>query len=151
MATSLFPKETEGRWYRHEAHTILDDMIKRGNRVAEARKKELLYLETIFDAFTERINREGAAPLTLFDQQDVCSSMMPRDEDVDEFCGAESMAGQSSRSTSANFEMQHRLLVSSPAPPIGLDLSDTMGISSFDFYSIVEQMAPQDGYDLGLH
>lgn len=146
MASALFPKEAEGRNYREEAHAILDDMIGKGNRVADARKKDLVYLEHLFDNFIQRFNEEGAAALTLFDSEDIESMLIP--EEAGEPVNAINGGGLGSQLTPNSAVMQPQILPLDSGPSLGVDLLGSMGISSYDFYSIVDEIGPQNGFDI---
>lgn len=57
MAKALFPTVIgdDGLFQTEQTHNILDDMMSKGNLVAEVRKAELVHLETLFLEFTRRV------------------------------------------------------------------------------------------------
>ncbi|KZF24974.1 Zn(II)2Cys6 transcription factor [Xylona heveae TC161] len=60
MANTLFPNMIDGQnTYSQDAHSILDEIICKGNRVAEVRKQELIYLEGLFQQLATRVDRRG--------------------------------------------------------------------------------------------
>ncbi|EAA63258.1 hypothetical protein AN3290.2 [Aspergillus nidulans FGSC A4] len=67
MASALFPNITESQDYIdiQDAYAILDQMVVRGNRLAGARKSELVQLETLFRELSARIERRGLETLIL--------------------------------------------------------------------------------------
>ncbi|QKX53234.1 uncharacterized protein TRUGW13939_00310 [Talaromyces rugulosus] len=67
MANALFPSSTDDRSYSQAAHSILDEMVLCGNRVAEARKGELTRIEGLFQDLAKRVEQEGLRILTLSD------------------------------------------------------------------------------------
>ncbi|OJI96044.1 hypothetical protein ASPVEDRAFT_35372 [Aspergillus versicolor CBS 583.65] len=68
IANTLFPHSTDstpGYSWSHEAHSILDEMVSKGNMLAAARKTELSHLESLFKELAARIERAGLQALTL--------------------------------------------------------------------------------------
>ena len=67
MANTLFPNAhgTDGQNHSQTAHTILDEIIFRGNRLAEARKTELANLEGIFQELRMIMEQRGFRTLSL--------------------------------------------------------------------------------------
>lgn len=54
MASALVPELVGQRSFNQQAHLILDEIISKGNRVAEIRKADLTRLETLFEGLKER-------------------------------------------------------------------------------------------------
>lgn len=54
MAGALVPELVGQRSSNQQAHLILDEIISKGNRVAEIRKADLTRLETLFEGLKER-------------------------------------------------------------------------------------------------
>lgn len=133
MATTLFPHAAEGQSYSTEAHAILDEMIYKGNRLATARKAELIHLEGLFRELGARIERRGLPTLTLASpEQNVTSLTQDAEEDMtltDPATMTPPMIGDPSCSPSA-------------LPPIAsnLEFLENIGISSDEFLSIVNQI-----------
>lgn len=68
IANTLFPHSTDstpGYSWSQEAHSILDEMVSKGNMLAAARKTELSHLESLFNELAARIERAGLQALTL--------------------------------------------------------------------------------------
>jgi proline utilization trans-activator len=65
MANVLFPDAVDGPASAQEAHSILDQMISNGNKVAQVRKEELVHVEGLFMAVAARAEMNGLQPLTL--------------------------------------------------------------------------------------
>lgn len=147
MATALFPLESEGHSYRRQAHALLDDMINKGNNLVEGHKRELLYLERLFDEFTERVERQGIQTLTLGDLEvttrgtHIFANGYSQEAPLD--------AGGSSDSTMIS-EPEHVVRLTSE-PTTNLELMESMGISSYEFLSLVDEMGTQDALFQDLH
>ncbi|KXH40273.1 hypothetical protein CSIM01_06450 [Colletotrichum simmondsii] len=146
MAKALFPAiiGDDGLAQMEQTHNILDDMISKGNLVAEVRKAELVHLETLFREFTRRV----------------------RDQDFEDriYSPARRLNGIPSGSIEAVIDpITTQAFVSEPdlvsmttvseSQPLASVLSDTpdntefletIGISSDDFLSIVEQMGNEN-------
>ncbi|QQK40055.1 Zn(II)2Cys6 transcription factor [Penicillium digitatum] len=65
MATALFPEVETGQCCIQQSYSILDRMITNGNRIAQARRDELLYLENLFQELSSRAVSQGLKPFTL--------------------------------------------------------------------------------------
>ncbi|KAJ5700955.1 hypothetical protein N7493_012001 [Penicillium malachiteum] len=65
MANALFPEALDGQAFAEEAHSILDQMISNGNKVAQMRKEELIHVERLFFEVATRAKSNGLQPLTL--------------------------------------------------------------------------------------
>ncbi|KAF5856487.1 hypothetical protein ETB97_007289 [Aspergillus alliaceus] len=89
MANALFPQILHGQVYSKEAHSILEEMIENGNKIAEVRQTELAQLEGLFEELAAREKSQGLQPLTLsspttpemrpaLEAWDSSSSMTPR-------------------------------------------------------------------------
>lgn len=64
MADALFPDAQTPEMENHSqiAHAILDEMIFRGNRLANERKAELMHLETLFQEFRRQMDLRPGLP-----------------------------------------------------------------------------------------
>ncbi|KAL4988818.1 hypothetical protein BDW68DRAFT_176487 [Aspergillus falconensis] len=153
MASALFPNITESQDYIdiQDAYAILDQMVARGNRLAGARKTELVQLETLFRELSGRIERRGLETLILpcptqSEQGGAAAAeyiaRMDSDEDVNVgglavSAGGEaiplSMPGSPSVLNGAGAAVQ--------AP--NMDILDSIGISSYEFFSLVNQIGPE--------
>lgn len=129
MGTTLFPPENETESYSHLAYQILDEMISRGNKVAVIRKSELERLEGLFQILTERVRQEGLQTLTN-----------PR--------LGEPPTGIEEQIPAIGLEQAPKDIGS--LPPVDeqtsadLDLLSDIGISSFEFWSIISQITTAD-------
>ncbi|GAD93971.1 Zn(II)2Cys6 transcription factor [Paecilomyces variotii No. 5] len=145
MANSLFPNALNGENYSQEAHSILDEMIYKGNRLAAARKTELTHLEMLFQELAVRIERRGIQTLTLSspdqNREDVEADTagehqedeMPMDPDAMSL----SIPGDASCSPSAVGQI-----------PSGLEFLDHIGISSDEFMSIIDRIGNPDSHSM---
>jgi hypothetical protein len=145
MASSLFPGVTDGQGYVQQAHSIFDDMIGKGNKLAQGHRAELAHLETLFQELTRQSEQQGLETLTL---------RAPDGSEYDHF---------GSQHASLGPEIDPALVMASVPPTIGIPLSiggdmppsptsgttqpltnmeflDNIGISSFDFFDIVDQL-----------
>ncbi|KAH0440420.1 hypothetical protein CcaCcLH18_02444 [Colletotrichum camelliae] len=140
ISNALFPSTTEvdGPTHGREAHAILDDMIHKGNSVAEVRKAELTHLEFLFNEFSMRVNHPDVQP-----PRGLVCSLQPRPlPDIWESSTAEpDLASITTLS-------EPRPLLCAPETPNNAEFLDSIGISSDDFLSIVEQMGNHDDEDL---
>ncbi|KAL4757014.1 transcription factor domain-containing protein [Aspergillus foveolatus] len=136
MAETLFPHATEGQSYSHEVHSVLDEMISKGNRLAAARKTELTHLESLFRELAARVERYGLQTLTL---------ATPNNDETEMHIGHGD--AHHSHHTAIDPALDehgiHLDSVSSPSlPHLGdsVELLSELGISSYEFSSIIEQI-----------
>ncbi|KAF7595575.1 hypothetical protein BBP40_005610 [Aspergillus hancockii] len=140
MANALFPHAAEGQTYSEEAHSILDEMIYKGNRLAAVRKAELTHLEILFRELAARIERRGLKTLTLSspiqDNPENCPSEVssPVDPEIDHVSTA-----RDSSTSSALVDLQ---------TANHLEFLDNIGISSYEFLTIVNQMGSAENYSV---
>lgn len=138
MAKALFPSSTQERLYSQNAHAILDELIIWGNRIATARKQELTRIEGLFQKLAERVEQEGLRLLSLsgdtFSQHDSFNVTqqieMGRTSVVDTGTGVTMQS--SFQDTQSN--------PTDPSGTAGLDFLESIGISSFEFHSIINQI-----------
>lgn len=145
MANTLFPDD---HGCRHLVHPILDDMIARGKKVAEKRKRELIYLENICQELSARIQQEGLQTLSLIVPEDTASE------------AARHLSEERRRAMAGENEEHHIPLdadaMSAMDQPIhphmgnNIDFLDNIGISSEDFLSIVQQIGDPDTLPEGV-
>lgn len=140
MANTLFPSSTEDQSYSQTAHSILDEMILCGNRVAEVRKTELIRIESLFSELAKRVEQEGLRTLTLTGREVVdTGAMVPRSHSEEgEASLTESGLGTQPLVRDANANV--RGLSAEPSDPGNGDSLDLVGISSYEFLSIVDQI-----------
>lgn len=137
MANTLFPPDTESQSYGQLAHSILDEMIQSGNRVADARKRELTRIEGLFQELTRRVEQEGLRILTLADQglTDIATLNLP---DESQSGGVVSVAEPAMAFQSS--ARDYRPPSAASTVPPNIDFLDSIGISSNEFLSIVDQI-----------
>ncbi|KAH0421631.1 hypothetical protein CcaCcLH18_13310 [Colletotrichum camelliae] len=136
MAGAIFPDISEDHTNNKAAHEILSDMVTRGNRVAGVRRTELLHVELLFEKLEEQLNSRGHCSLRLSSVMDMGSNpeedrqnVSTMEADADAAAMITGAVGlfplmPSSDSTNADF----------------LDLLDSVGISSEEFFSITQGM-----------
>ncbi|KAL4862198.1 hypothetical protein BDV12DRAFT_207373 [Aspergillus spectabilis] len=148
MAGALFPNVADSQNCIKDAYAILDQMIQRGNKLAAARKSELVQLEKLFQELSARVERRGLETMILPESGLVEAAPHPADnshivqldqhDDASSLLGAEtiplSLAGDASSPS-----------VLAQAP--NLDFLDSIGISSYEFFSLVNQI----GHPESLH
>lgn len=148
------------RAYSRAAHEILDELVLSGNRVAGARKHELARIEGLFQEFARRVEQEGLRLLTLSDQGLPDATQL--NVDINTNTPAEMGLGlvsaaalQTPSSSNAASTLFHghghghghghanpisvEPVDSAPAPA-GVEFLESIGISSYEFLSIVEQI-----------
>lgn len=139
MANTLFPHEGDGQTYSKEAHSILDEMSYKGNRVASTRKSELNHLEVLFRELAARIERRGLQTLTL-SSPDKTESNTGNDIASEQ---QDAMASAEQEALALSVSGDQPVL---PQTPRDLEFLDNIGISSYDFLSLVNQMGNPDSY-----
>ncbi|KAK1484272.1 hypothetical protein CCUS01_03984 [Colletotrichum cuscutae] len=143
---ALFPAVIgdDGLSQMEQTHNILDDMISKGNLVAEVRKAELVHLETLFHEFTRRVRDQ--------DLEDRIHSPTTRlngipsgsiEAVIDPITTQTFVSEPDLVSTTTVSESQPLASVFSDTPD-NTEFLETIGISSDDFLSIVEQMGNEN-------
>lgn len=145
MANALFPSAGDGQSHSQEAHAILDEMIAKGNRLAAARKAELTHLEVLFGELAARIERRGLQTLTLFSPVQNEDETEIVNEGSEEQQDAVMPVGQDAIPLSISRDPSSRPGSDIPPVPSDLEFLDSIGISSDEFLSIVNQMAGLEG------
>lgn len=139
MARTLFPHVTDGEACSNHAHSILNEMISKGNKLAEVRKSELAHIESLFRELSTQVERRGLQALTLSSP-----------ELMDAVCQAQQamppVPSPQSMTLPATEDSQCPLSSPLSQEAMNLDLLDNIGISSYDFFSIVDQMENQDSF-----
>ncbi|KAI3558051.1 hypothetical protein CABS03_00127 [Colletotrichum abscissum] len=136
MAKALFPAVIgdDGLSQMEQTHNILDDMISKGNLVAEVRKAELVHLETLFREFTRRVRDQD------FEDRIPSGSI---EAVIDPITTQTFVSEPDLVSTTTVSESQPLASVFSDTPD-NTEFLETIGISSDDFLSIVEQMGNEN-------
>ncbi|KAF9873723.1 hypothetical protein CkaCkLH20_08833 [Colletotrichum karsti] len=142
IANALFPSTTDmdGPTHSREAHAILDDMIHKGNSVAEVRKSELVHLEYLFSEFATRLKQPDFQPPRLPVRSREVAPVIE--------VGESSTSVTEPDLVSMTTLSESQSLFCAPDTPNNAEFLDSIGISSDDFLSIVEQMGNQDDMDL---
>lgn len=137
MANALFPSSanTDSRSYSQAAHSILDEMILSGNRVAEARKREFIRIECLFQELARRVEQQGLRILTLDDQglTDLAPVNIPNKSQSETTSAEPAAAFQSSA-------RDERPSSAGSLAPANIEFLDSIGISSNEFLSIADQI-----------
>ena len=145
MACTLFPAEAHHRQYLDQAHTILDQMIGRGNRIARARKNELNCLDKLCDEFVNQTDQRGFQTLILAqDNLHLAQRLAARDQADETHPGA-----TASVDSVGEFPVTDPALYVAPTTTHeeaveAFDLLVDIGISSGDVFDIVDQMGDID-------
>lgn len=149
MASALFPEAFDGKASAQEAHSILDQMISNGNKVARVRKEELLHLEGLFHEVAARAESKGLQPLSF-------TTALGREVDPDEHGFRVGTEEQHLRQLSDDMlpdahgdpEYDHSMYHGDVLMP-STELLNDIGISSVEFLGIIEQIGnPDTGYSL---
>lgn len=136
MAKTLFPSSTQDRLYSQNAHAILDELILWGNRVAASRKQELSRIEGLFQELARRVEQEGLRLLSLSGSifSDTTPSNIPPEAQVGEVSVADT-----GTVLPTSFQDGQSIPADPPATA-SLDFLESIGISSFEFHSIINQI-----------
>ncbi|RMJ22234.1 putative transcription factor [Aspergillus sp. HF37] len=147
MANTLFPHASDGQSYSKETHLILDEMIYKGNRLAGTRKEELGHLEGLFRELEARIERRGLQTLTLTSpEQNVTEAGNTTNPSGEQQDGEVVLAAdQETVPLSEPGDCSQSII---PQTPRDLEVLDNIGISSYDFLSLVNQMGSSENYVL---
>lgn len=168
MASAIFPDLADSQPYTlTDVHSILDETIRKGNRVAEARKAELRFLEHAFREFTLRAKQQE---VQIMSWSDAVEGMRgDADPNVSHEPGTQQPATvavhDGPRTQEPSMDRGAALLDAitggpgglTPTTPNQLQLSeqveflDNIGISSDDFLSIVDRMDHQDYRGAGIN
>lgn len=144
MTRTLFPRVADGEAGSHNAHSILDEMICKGSKLAEVRKTELTQIESLFQQLATRIEQQGLQTLTLSSpEQSVVSASTGYNNNNDNGNqGWEDLA----TAIATDLQTATHCMPGDSQSPSGLlpqDKSDlefleSIGISSDEFLSIVD-------------
>ncbi|RAH71354.1 Zn(II)2Cys6 transcription factor [Aspergillus aculeatinus CBS 121060] len=146
MAQALFPLDPNEHGTRgiQNAHSILSEMASKGNRLAENRSRELVYLEGLFAELAKRIERRGLLTLSLWNS--------PQQQQHQPDSGGKESGEPIVPGHEAGAPGGEDPFWSSPSAPTpttsNLELLDNIGISSYEFLSIVEQIGRQEYHSI---
>lgn len=145
MTDMIFPDEANSQNYTTMALSILDELISKGNKVAESRKAELTHLEALCHEVTLQSEQGGLQALTLAGPQGSQivennhtsggpSVPVPEPQ-------TSTILAEHQQASSASFDSQ---------TATNIEFLDNIGISSYDFQSIVDQMDDQGIFSYGM-
>lgn len=140
IANSLFPSATDEHDYHQEAHSILDEMIFKGNKLAAARKEELSHLEGLFSELTARVERYGLQTLTLTTPEHIRNEMESQQSNLQQLQGTEMDPRFDSSQVPGCLDQSPSMTHFGG----GVELLDDIGISSYEFLSIIDQIGGAD-------
>lgn len=145
MAGALFPNVTESQDYIKDAYSILDQMIQRGNMLAAARKSELVQLEKLFQELARRIERRGLETLILPgpSHSDPGADHLLR---LDAHDDATLPGSGTGTDTIPLDPASPSVLAQAP----NLDFLDSIGISSYEFFSLVDQIGHPESMGMNV-
>lgn len=147
MANAAFTTD-ESTLYSRTAADILAEMASKGNKIATIRKNELDDLQALLAELGKRAEHSGLQVLTLATPEVAMSE--PRQQTQTQFTDVQQR--DSVRRFLATPEPSTFLSVSGdmqpPLPfqvePLNNEFLDNLGISSYDFSNLVEQISHQD-------
>ncbi|KAI9929625.1 hypothetical protein MW887_001099 [Aspergillus wentii] len=140
MTKTLFPHSVDGEACSKSAHSILDEMIHKGNRLAEVRSAELTHLEQLFQHLTTRIEQQDLQTLYLSTPEQR-NAPGPNIHNVQEEPATDPEATTAPLAT--DLPMSPTAIVQEAGD---LDFLESIGISSYEFLSIVDQIGNQEGF-----
>ena len=145
MASALFPSVADDQDYSRMAYTTLDEMIQQGNKIAEVRKAELIYLERLCQELASQSEQHDLQTLSLTgpdgSETDTDTHMLTQPDHT------ATMPSAADVSIGPPAPMPGQPVAPGPdfRPPMSnIEFLDDIGISSENFFSIVDQMGDQD-------
>lgn len=136
MAKSLFPSTFNDQSYSQDTHAIFDELILCGNRVADARKRELSHLEELFKAFVNQVESEGLRCLSL---SETTAPRIVATTGADCSSNPTEVLSQNSEPASGSLFQAGQPTLADPCAD-NADFLKGIGISSHEFLSIVERI-----------
>ena len=142
MADALFPDVVDYPSCHQQVHLILENLISRGNRVAQSRRSELLHLENLCQELTTQVQLQGHQMLHLSTLEGMAADFARR-------MNEEPLQPQhQDRMPPATVDSDANTLVEAPTerpfpPPhaiSNMEFLDDVGISSEEFLSIVQEI-----------
>ncbi|KAM0817413.1 putative Zn(II)2Cys6 transcription factor [Seiridium cardinale] len=170
MANAIFPDFAESQPFhdRDAAHLLFDEMVNKGNKVAKARKAHLGHLELLFDELARKVQQQGLQPPALFgpcrdlrvetggpdyenQQQASIPHIRPQQQEIqlrierglaigDESASRTTVAGPSMMPSPIATAHTVSTFPDRLQSPGNIGFLDNIGISSDDFFNIVDQM-----------
>lgn len=167
MTRTLFPRVVDGEWCSQAAHGILDEMIRKGNRITEVRKGELTHLEKLFQELAARIEQQDLQTLSLSRSPDDLVVINDSEQQFNTVTWEQQQQQQQPAEDGKGFPadittdpetidlsivnpdaQQPDLNPTFPQETSDLDFLDNIGISSYEFLSIVDQIGGQDNFGI---
>jgi proline utilization trans-activator len=142
MASALFPDVVNFNDCHDMAHQILDDLVYRGNRVAQARRSELCHLEDLCSELISRGQQRGLQTLHLLVPD--LQGIGPDGNVHREHQGLASTDNEA-QPLSRRVDASHSLHTGFPMTS-DTEFLDDFGISSEDFLSIVQQIGDSETF-----
>ncbi|CAK7221442.1 hypothetical protein SBRCBS47491_004527 [Sporothrix bragantina] len=144
MAHALFPDVVNYDSCRDMAHQILDDLVYRGNRVASARRSELRHLEGLCNELISRGQQHGLQTLQLVELEPPSKiSLVGEQPSADSDSNPLANGGDPSQTMPAMHAMD---VMHHHQPTSDMEFLDSIGISSEEFLSIVQQIGNSETF-----
>ncbi|OHW99443.1 zn 2cys6 transcription factor [Colletotrichum incanum] len=140
MTNAIYPSasDVDGSAQSQQAHIIFDEMIHKGNSVAEVRKAEFDYLESLFDEFNRRVGHKDFQRRRMSVSIEASNGLAVIGDAVTEPNLTSMTTVSGSQELTGPF----------PETPDNTEFLQNIGISSEDFLSIVQQIDGQDDWTL---
>ncbi len=153
MANALFPATEDSTLYSRTAQDILNEMTEKGNKIAAIRKREFYILQALLAELSTRAENSGLQTLTLATPE--LAEFGPRQQPHAPRSVQSTHASQQDRVLAASTALQGantllpvfsdmRSPMSLQMEPLNNEFLDNIGISSYEFFNLVEQMGSQD-------
>lgn len=153
MANALFPATEDSTLYSRTAQDILNEMTNKGNKIAAIRKREFYILQALLAELSTRAENSGLQTLTLATPE--LAEFGPRQQLHASRPAQSTHASQQERVLAASTALQGantllpvfsdmRSPMSLQMEPLNNEFLDNIGISSYEFFNLVEQMGSQD-------
>lgn len=142
IAYALFHSEPAENPHTRTAQKIFQQLVSGGNKVAEARRADLMHIQYLLQEFSNRTEKQGMKSLRSLDGPFEHAS-----PNIDDDRQGTSLSRMDSTALnwplgpaddSSTFELTQEPLLQ------GIDCLEAIGISSNEFLSIVDQIGAQD-------
>lgn len=153
MANALFPATEDSTVCSRTAQNILTEMTNKGNKIATIRKRELDSLQTLLVELSTRAENSGLQTLTLAtpelaeftpgQQLQTARSVQLIHASQQDRVRVNGTALQGANTLQPLFS-DMRSPSSHQMEPLNNEFLDNIGISSYEFFNLVEQMGSQD-------
>jgi proline utilization trans-activator len=158
IATAIFPDMADNQTYTlSDAHWIYEQMIQKGNKVAEARRTELNFLEVAFEQFAIRVKQQELETFSWIETTEVDGLNDELVTEVEQRSGIpqntiqsqqDLQQGNIAREQFSGDPPTHITLLTpttkDPQSSENIDFLDDLGISSEAFFSLLDQMDGQN-------